>query len=60
MIKKEFLNQMSENEKEHFILNLSKIYFAVKDYFKYGLDDDLYEIDSVGRPILNNLKNIIP
>lgn len=59
MIKKEILNQMSENERRTLILNLSKLYFAVKDYFHYGLEDDLDDIEKVGRPVLNHLKNII-
>ena len=59
MIKKEILNQLNENQRECFIRNLRKLYFAVTDYFCFGLDDDMENIEVFGRPVLNHLKNII-
>lgn len=59
MIKKEFLNQLNENQREYFIRNLRELYFAVTDYFRFRLDDDMENIDVFGRPVLNHLKNII-
>lgn len=59
MIKKEILNQLNENQRECFIRTLRELYFAVTDYFRFGLDDDLENIEVFGRPILNHLKNII-
>ena len=59
MIKKEILNQLNENQREIFIRNLRELYFAVTDYFRLGLDDDMENIEVFGRPVLNHLKNII-
>lgn len=59
MIKKEILNQLNENQREIFIRNLRELYFAVTDYFRFRLDDDMENIEVFGRPILNHLKNII-
>lgn len=59
MIKKEILNQMSENERRQFIFNLNLLLISVRIYFRYELDEVLDDIDLIGRPILNHLKNII-
>lgn len=59
MIKKEILNQLNENQRECFIRHLRELYFAVTDYFRFGLDDDMENIEVFGRPVLNHLKNII-
>lgn len=59
MIKKEFLNQLNENQREIFIRNLRELYFAVTDYFRFGLDDDMENIEVFGRPVLNELNQII-
>lgn len=59
MIKKEILNQLNENQREIFIRNLRELYFAVTYYFRFGLDDDMENIEVFGRPVLNHLKNII-
>lgn len=59
MIKKEILNQLNENQRECFIRNLRELYFAVTDYYCFGLDDDIENIEVFGRPVLNNLKKII-
>lgn len=59
MIQKEFLNQLNENQREIFIRNLRELYFAVTDYFRFRLDDDMENIEVFGRPVLNHLKNII-
>lgn len=59
MIKKEILNQLNENQREYFIRNLRELYFAVTDYFRFELDDDMENIEVFGRPVLNNLKKII-
>lgn len=58
MIKKEILNQLNENQREIFIRYLRELYFAVTDYFRFGLDDDMENIEVFGRPVLNHLKNI--
>lgn len=59
MIEKEKLNNLTEFERKQLVVNLRELYFAVTDYFRFGLDDDLENIDVFGRPILNHLKNII-
>lgn len=59
MIQKEILNQLNENQRECFIRNLRELYFAVTDYFRFGLDDDLENIKVFGRPVLNELNQII-
>lgn len=59
MIEKAIMNQLNENLRECFIRNLSELYFAVTDYFRFGLDDDMENIEVFGRPVLNHLKNII-
>lgn len=59
MIKKEILNQLNENQREYFIRNIRELYFAVTDYFRFGLDDDMENIEVFGRPVLNHLKKII-
>ena len=59
MIKKENLNKLNEDQRENFIRDLSGLFFAVKHYFRFGLDDDMENIEVFGRPVLNHLKNII-
>lgn len=59
MIEKEKLNNLTEFEKKQLVVNLRELYCAVSNYFHYGLDDDLCNILIYGRPILNELNQII-
>lgn len=59
MIQKEILNQMSENEHRQFIFNLNLLLISVRIYFKYGFDEVLDDIEVFGRPVLNELNQII-
>lgn len=59
MIKKEKLNNLTKFEQQQLVDNLRELYYAVNDYFHYGLNDDMENIEVFGRPVLNHLKNII-
>jgi hypothetical protein len=59
MIQKEKLNNLTEFERKQLVVNLRELYYAVVDYFHYGLDDDLCNIMIYGRPVLNELNQII-